>query len=119
MARIKKFDRGEVWTIDLRGSRGYEISKIRPALIISSNRFHNNTPTIIIVPISSQIPPVIGLEKIFLSKDDVALNKDSVILVNHIRSIDKSRIQKKIGTISSSKMEEVEEAVGLILEMGR
>lgn len=117
MARVKKLNRAEVWTVDLRGSQGHEISKVRPALIISSNIFHTNSPTIIIIPISSQLPPSIGVEKIFLSKDELPLKKDSVILVNHIRSIDKNRIQKKIGKISQSRMEEVEEALELILEM--
>lgn len=115
MARIIK--RGEIWIADLRSSIGREITKVRPALIISNNAINTSSPTIIVLPISSQIPPVVGADRIFLPKKELKLSKDSVVLGGQIRAIDKTRLKKKIGAISKAKLSEVEEALRLALGM--
>lgn len=115
MARLIK--RGEVWTADLRPGTGREISKIRPALIFSSDAITASSPTIIVLPISSQIPPMLGIDRIIIPKNDLRLQKDSVILCGQIRAIDKVRLKKKIGLISKQRIQEVEEALKLVLGM--
>ena len=117
MARLdtKQIRRGELWTVDLRPTIGWEIAKKRPALIISSDQINSESPLVIIIPVSSKIPQVTGFEKILLGKKESNLEKDSVILVNQIRTVDKTRLGKKIGHISEGKLEEVEDALKLVL----
>lgn len=121
MARLSKTEklikRGEVWTVDLRPGAGYELAKIRPALIVSNDTVNVISPTAIIIPISSQIPPFIGPDRVFVSKKDLELSKDSVILCGQIRSIDKVRLKNKIGTLPKTKLHDVEEAIRLILSL--
>lgn len=112
MDRIKQ---GDIWAIDLRPTTGYEIAKIRPCVVISSSTFNDTSSVIIILPISSQIPKIIGPERILLSKEGTKLKKDSIILVNHIRSLDKTRFSKKIGTIPKEKIAEIENSIKTIL----
>ena len=119
MARLdtKQIRRGELWTVDLRPTIGWEIAKKRPALIISSDQINSESPLVIIIPVSSKIPKVTGFEKILLGKKESNLENDSVILVNQIRTVDKTRLGKKIGHISQDKLEEVEDALKLVLGM--
>lgn len=112
---MKKIQRGEIWTADLRPGTGHEITKIRPVLVISRNTINKISPLAIVIPISSQIPPVIGPDRVFLPAKNSKLAKDSVILCGHIRTLDKSRLQKKIDSLSKNKLEEVEEAIQLVL----
>ena len=109
--------RGEIWTADLRPGKGYEIAKIRPVLIISSDIVNSISPMVTVLPISSQLPPVLGSDKIHLSKKQTGLTKESAVLISHIRSIDKSRITKKVGKIPKGKLAEIEEAVRLTLDL--
>ncbi len=109
--------RGEIWTADLRPGTGHEITKIRPVLIISTNAVNKISPTIIVIPISSQMPPVIGSDRIFLSQEELKLAKDSILLCGQVRTLDKSRIQKKIDVLSKQKLREVEESLMLVLEL--
>lgn len=113
----KNISRGEIWTADLRPGEGHEITKIRPVLIISNNAINKISPMVIVIPISSQIPPVIGSDRIFVSKNELKLAKDSILLCGQIRTIDKSRIKKKVDTLPKDKLQEVEDALRLVLSL--
>lgn len=118
MARLdikSPIKRGEIWVTDLRSTVGWEVAKKRPALIISNNDINSLSPIVIVIPLSSQIPEVLGPERLFIKKEETGLDKDSVIFIIQIRAIDKSRISKKVGKISKQKLLEVEEAVKLVL----
>lgn len=122
MARIGKnqqvVNRGEIWTTNLlEGGVGFEISKKRPGLVISSNNINSKSPIVIIIPISSQISQVIGPERVLLPKKEAGLEKDSMLLVYQLRAIDKTRLGKKVGKISKEKIKEVEEALRLVLSL--
>lgn len=114
MARIIR--RGQIWTADLNPGFGIELHKKRPVLIISNNQINKYSPSVIVVPLSSQIG-LPGPERVFLSKKSAGIDKDSVVLAPEIRSIDKIRLITKIGLLSSQKLFEVEESLGLVLGM--
>jgi len=114
MARIK---RGDLWTADLRPGQGFEVSKKRPCLIVSNNAVNNISPTVVIIPLSSQAYKILGPERLFIAKKESKLAKDSVILVTQIRAIDKTRLIKLIGSVSKAKLEEVEGAIKLVLDL--
>lgn len=108
--------RADIWIADLIPGRGWEVAKKRPVIIISANEINRISPLVVIIPISSSIPKVLGPERVFIEKE-AAIKKDSVALPNQIRAIDKSRISKKTGTLSASKFAEVEDALKLVLGM--
>lgn len=121
MARLTKHNlqikRGEIWTTDLRPGRGFEASKKRPGLVISANSINTHSPIVIIIPISSQVSQMIGPERILLPKKDTGLEKESLLLVYQLRAIDTARLGKRIGNISKNTLQEVEEALKLILNL--
>ena len=110
--------RGEIWIVDLDPGFGREIRKKRPALIISLDIFNKSLSTIIVIPFSSQVPKLISAEMIMVfPNEENGLDKKTVILPLLIRSVDKERLIKKIGILQSDKLEEVENALKLVLGM--
>lgn len=114
MARIIK--RGEIWLVNLEPGFGREIHKKRPALIISKNSIHLGTTHVIIVPASSQVPKIVGIEMVSLGKTE-GLNQESILLPVFIRSVDQERLIKKVGLITKAKLQEVEEAIKIVLDL--
>src|SRR3990167_1128470 len=108
--------RGEIHIADLSPAFGREIHKKRPILIISSDILNQNSPTVIMLPLSSILPQYIGPDEVKIPKT-TGLDKDSVILISQIRAIDKDRFIKKVGPITADKLFEVEDALKLVLGM--
>lgn len=120
MARIASpvdIKRGDVWATDLRPGVGFEITKKRPTLIISRNTINKISPTVIVIPLSSQIYKILGPERIHIPQKEGELVKDSVALISQMRAIDKTRLIKRIGRISKDKLREVEEALKIVLDL--
>src|SRR5258708_6978811 len=109
--------RGDIWTADLRPGKGQEVAKKRPALVISNNTLNTISPTVIIIPISSQKYSVLGPERIFLSAKDSSLPKDSVILSYQIRAVDKARLLKRVSSLKETILQEVEDALKIVLDL--
>lgn len=106
--------RGEIFIADLSPSLGHEIHKKRPVLVVSNNTLNKTLPTVVIIPFSSIIPPYIGPDVVpFVSQK--GLDKKSALIVNQIRSIDKERLRKKLGSIPKGKTKEIEEALKIVL----
>lgn len=108
--------RGEIWIINLEPGFGREIHKKRPALILSENSIHTNSDHVIIIPASSLVPKLIGIEMVSIGKKE-GLDKASVLLPLYIRSVDQERLIKKAGRISKVKLKEIEEAVKIVLDL--
>jgi mRNA interferase MazF len=111
--------RGEIYWVDLSGAKGSEINtKTRPALIIQNDIGNQYSPTAIIAPITS-ISPGAKLYpfEVGVTTQESGLPNQSKILLNQIRTVDKSRLQKKIGTLSVAKMVQVDVAVKISLGM--
>lgn len=106
--------RGEIYIADLDPGFGKEIHKRRPVLVISTNNINQNTHQAIIIPSSSIIPRIIHPEMVKLGRLK-GLEKESVLLPVFIRSIDNKRLTKKVGKLSQEKLEEVIEALNLVL----
>jgi len=114
MAEVIK--RGDIWIVNLDPGFGREIHKKRPALIISKNLINQIATSVIVMPISSQVPQIIGPEMILLDKV-AGLEKSSVLLPLFIRSIDQERLVKKIGVVNTETMNEIEKSIKLILDL--
>lgn len=108
--------RGDIYYADLSPVVGSEQGGIRPVLIIQNDIGNKYSPTVIIAAITSQINKAKLPTHIEISSDEYGLNKDSVILLEQIRTIDKKRLKEKIGHINDNLMANVNE--GLIISFG-
>ena len=106
----KKFPRrGEIYWADLDPTIGTEIQKTRPALIVSNDDANEFSNLVMIAPITSKIKRVFPFEvKIPLK------GKNSKILLNQCRAIDKFRLSGKIGEVDIRTMEAVENAIRIV-----
>ncbi|MFT4343888.1 MAG: type II toxin-antitoxin system PemK/MazF family toxin [Candidatus Woesearchaeota archaeon] len=105
---------GDICIVKLEPVVGHEQSKTRPCVIIQCNMLNTYLSTIIIAPITSTIPNKKYPNIVALSKELTNLKKDGVIKIEQLRCIDKSRIQKVIGSIPPQKIDEIKHALRAI-----
>ena len=108
--------RGQILISNLSPGFGHEMHKKRPILVISNNILNKTLPTVVVIPFSSIVPRFIGPD-VVVFESQKGLEKKSALIVNQIRAIDKTRLGKKIGTISKAKIAEVERALSVALKL--
>lgn len=113
----KKIKRGDIYLVDLNPVIGTEIGKTRPAVVISNDINNTYADTVSIAPITSNVDKVYPFE-VFLAKGESGLTKESKAKCNQIRSVDKKRLRKYIGTLKEDKIKELEEAILIHLDIG-
>ena len=109
--------RGEIFLVNLKPIRGSEQGGIRPALIIQNDISNKYAPVTIIAAITSKIFDKEYPTNVFISKDSSDLDRDSTIMLNQIRTIDKKRLLKRIGFIDNFIMNKVDRAIRVSLAL--
>ena len=110
--------RGDIYYADLSPVVGSEQGGIRPVLVIQNDIGNKYSPTVIAAAITSQINKAKMPTHIELAVKDYGLNKDSVILLEQIRTIDKRRLREKIGRIDDGLMASVNNALSISFGLG-
>lgn len=110
--------RGDIYYADLSPVVGSEQGGIRPVLVIQNDIGNKYSPTVIAAAITSQINEAKMPTHIELAAKDYGLNKDSVILLEQIRTIDKRRLREKIGRIDDGLMASVNNALSISFGLG-
>ena len=108
--------RGEVYYADLSPVVGSEQGGIRPVLVVQNNVGNKFSPTIIAAAITSQINKAKIPTHIELKSSEVGLPKDSVVLLEQLRTLDKRRLKEKVGSVDVLKMKMVDNA--LLVSLG-
>jgi mRNA interferase MazF len=103
--------RGEVYLVNFDPAKGYEIQKTRPALIVQNNVNNEFSHIVIVAAISSNLPSKKYLTNVLVKAPEGGLDTDSVVVLNQVRSVDKIRLEKKLGTVSPETMEKVNKAI--------
>ena len=111
MERIIK--RGDIFYAELNPVIGSEQGGIRPVLIISNNTGNRHSPTVIIAPITSRTHTKAKLPTHTEVQDFDKLDKDSIILLEQIRTIDKQRLKQYMGMIPDNIMARVDKALAI------
>ncbi len=106
-----QFRRGEIYFADLSPVVGSEQGGTRPVLIIQNDVGNKYSPTVIVSAITSQMTKAKLPTHIELSSSVYHLPKDSVVLLEQIRTLDKRRLKEKITTLDERKMKEVNRAI--------
>ena len=110
--------RGELYYADLSPVVGSEQGGVRPILIVQNDTGNKYSPTVIAAAVTSRINKAKLPTHIELSANEFGLQKDSVILLEQIRTLDKRRLKDRIGELSVSTMRKVNTALLISLGFG-
>jgi mRNA interferase MazF len=105
--------RGDIFYADLSPVVGSEQGGIRPVLIIQNDVGNKYSPTVIVAAITSQINKAKLPTHIELNANEYGLIKDSVVLMEQVRTIDKKRLKEKIGHLSDELLIKIDEALAI------
>jgi mRNA interferase MazF len=109
--------RGEIFLADLEPVKGREQGGIRPVLIIQNDISNKYSPVTIVASITSKINEKEFPTNVFIPKEDSGLSRDSTILLNQIKTIDKRRIIKKIGVLDLFLINKINKAIKISLAL--
>ena len=102
--------RGDIWLVRLDPTVGSEIKKTRPAVIISNDINNYYAPLVTVLPISDKGDKVYPFE-VALSHGGAGLSKPSKIRCQQIRTVDKTRLVKRLGSVAKELLPDIEEAL--------
>ena len=105
--------RGDIYYADLSPVVGSEQGGIRPVLIVQNDVGNKHSPTVIAAAITSQINKARLPTHIELSGQTYGLSKDSVVLLEQIRTIDKKRLKEKMGRLDDDLMSRIDNALAV------
>lgn len=103
--------RGDIYYADLSPVVGSEQGGIRPVLIVQNNVGNRHSPTVIAAAITSQTGKARLPTHIELSARTYGLSRDSVILLEQVRTIDKKRLKERMGSLDPRLMQRVDNAL--------
>ena len=105
--------RGDIYFADLSPVVGSEQGGMRPVLIIQNDTGNRHRPTVIAAAITSQTGKARLPTHISLSAKSCGLSRDSVILLEQVRTIDKSRLRERMGRLDEPMMSQVDGAIAV------
>lgn len=109
--------RGDVYFADLSPVVGSEQGGVRPVLIIQNDIGNRFSPTVVVAAITAQIQKAKLPTHVEIDAKRYGFERDSVILLEQIRTIDKQRLTDKITHLDEEMMKHVEDALGISLGM--
>ncbi len=112
---VVEVKRGYIFFADLSPVIGSEQGGVRPVLVIQNNVGNKYSPTVIIAAITSQIDKAKLPTHVEVEAKEYGLEKDSVILLEQIRTIDKHRLRDKITELDEKLMQKVNQALKISL----
>lgn len=110
--------RGDIYYADLSPVVGSEQGGTRPVLIVQNDTGNRHSPTVIAAAITSQINKAKLPTHIELSGQSCGLSRDSVILLEQIRTIDKKRLKERMGKLDAAVMDKVDNAIAVSFGLG-
>ena len=109
----KIIKRGDIYYANLNLVIGSEQGGIRPVLIISNDIGNKHSPTVIVAAITGRVRTKAKLPTHTIVNDFAGLDKDSVILLEQIRTIDKQRLREYLGTLDGHFLVAVDKALAI------
>ena len=104
--------RGEVWWVELDPTRGAEIRKRRPAIVLTANALNRARRTVVVVPLSTGPAPRSPIELATPSA-----GAGSVAVCDQVRTVDKGRLTERAGALSAADLRAVEGGLRAMLEL--
>ena len=110
--------RGDIYYADLSPVIGSEQGGLRPVLIVQNDIGNKYSPTVIAAAITSQRDKTNLPTHIKVDADGCGLSKDSIVLLEQIRTIDKQRLKEKMGSLDISSMNAIDKALSVSFGLG-
>ncbi|NJM78157.1 MAG: type II toxin-antitoxin system PemK/MazF family toxin [Acaryochloridaceae cyanobacterium RU_4_10] len=107
--------RGDIYLVNFDPTFGSEIRKTRPALILQNDIANIHSPITIVAAISTQFDETLYPTEVLAEAPEGGLSANSVVLLNQIRSIDKQRLIKRLGTVNPETMQHINQALQVSL----
>lgn len=117
MKEVKDLKRGDVYYADLRPVIGSEQGGVRPVLIVQNDMGNKHSPTVICAAITSKLSKNKLPTHIMLDCNRYDIVKDSVILLEQLRTVDKKRLKDKVCHLDQDIMQRVNEALKISLQL--
>ena len=105
--------RGDIFYADLSPVVGSEQGGVRPVLIVQNDTGNRHSPTVIAAAITSQTGKARLPTHISLAARQFGLPKDSVVLLEQIRTLDKKRLREHMGRVDETMMKQVDTAIAV------
>lgn len=110
---LETIKRGDIYYADLSPVVGSEQGGVRPVLIVQNDTGNRHSPTVIVAAITSQLGKSRLPTHIPLPADSSELPKDSIILLEQVRTLDKRRLKESMGRLSMEQMQQVDGAIAV------
>lgn len=107
--------RGDIYLVDFDPTRGAEIQKTRPALVLQNDIANRYSPITIVAAITSKFAITPYPTEVVLDPRESGLRQPSAVLLNQIRSIDRTRLIRRLGRASGASMQRIDRAIRISL----
>jgi len=108
--------RGDIYLVEFDPTRGHEIQKTRPAVVIQNDIGNRHSPITIVAAITSKLSTTpYPVEVVVQPSRESGLTERSAVLLNQIRSIDRKRFVRRLGSLDAEVMQEVDRALKISL----
>jgi len=102
----KRIRRGDVYYVNLDPVQGSEQGGIRPVVVIQNDRGNRHSPTVIVAATTGQLnKPSLPTHILLRENSDIRLTKDTIVLLEQIRTIDRARLENYIGRLDNEAMQ--------------
>lgn len=107
--------RGDVFYVNLDPTKGSEQAGTRPVLVIQNDVGNEYAPTVIVAPLTTKAFAKHYPTNVNVSKGTAGLKEDSTVLLSQVRTIDKGRLERKLGHLPAPLLREVDGAIKISL----
>ena len=115
---MRKVLRGEIYYADLSPVVGSEQGGMRPVLIVQNDVGNRHSPTVIAAAITSQKDKSKLPTHISINADRCGLAKDSIVLLEQVRTLDKQRLKERMGNLPEDDMDRINKALFVSFGLG-
>jgi len=112
---VRTYRRGDVWLSDLDPVIGSEQGKTRPVVIVQNDVANEYSPVVIVAAVTTVLGPKEYPTEVWVRAPEGGLKKDSAILLNQTRTIDKRRMVERLGNLGLETMKRLDEALKISL----
>jgi mRNA interferase MazF len=103
----------EIWLANMNPSKGTEVGKVRPVVIVQTDLLNEFHPSIIVCPLTTNVNKEIKLLRVYVGKKHLEVESD--LLVDQLTAIDKKRLIKKLGKLNEIQVEKLRENLKVVL----
>jgi Growth inhibitor len=112
-----KIKRGEIYYADLPPAKGSEQGGIRPVLVIQNNVGNTHSPTVVVACITSRSKSIIPTH-VKLSTIETGLKEESNVMLEQIKTLDKSRLKQRMGAVPEATISQIDRAIKISFGIG-